>query len=44
MNLKKLFSSPFIIDIVGIVTAQYPNNPEGEDIVKGFLLEYRESG
>jgi len=43
-NLTKFVSSPFIVDIVGIVTARYPYCPNGEDVVKGFLLEYGEGG
>ena len=44
MNLTKFISSPFIVDIVGIITARYPYSPDGEDVVKGFLLEYGERG
>ena len=41
-NLTRSLASSFIVDIVGIVTARYPYSPDGDDVVKGFLLEYGE--
>ena len=38
MKLTKFLSSPFIVDIVGSITAWYPYPPDGEDVVQVFFF------
>ena len=44
INLIRLHESPYIVNLVGVVTARHPYSPDGEAVVTAFLLEYGPCG
>jgi serine/threonine protein kinase len=42
--LTGLQDCPYTVDVRGLTTARNPYNPQGEDVVTAFLLEYGEKG
>jgi len=44
VNLRRLQASPFIVRLVAVVKIRNPFDPEGEDVIDSFLLEYGSCG